>query len=31
MRREEVGRLLGRYPELKGFYWAKERMRELLP
>jgi len=28
-KREEVDRLLEKYPELKGFYWAKERIREL--
>lgn len=26
---EEVDRLLEKYPELEGFYWAKEKIREL--
>ncbi len=25
----KVDELLDRYPALKGFYWAKEKMREL--
>jgi len=28
-KREQVDRLLEKYPELKGFYWAKEKIREL--
>jgi transposase len=28
-KREEVDRLLEKYPELRGFYWAKEKLREL--
>jgi len=28
-KREKVDELLDRYPGLKGFYWAKEKMREL--
>ena len=28
-RKEEIAELLIRYPSLKGFYWAKEKIREL--
>jgi len=28
-RRERVDDLLSRYPSLRGFYWAKEKIREL--
>ncbi len=28
-RRQKVDTLLGKYPGLKGFYWAKEKIREL--
>ena len=28
-KREQVDRLLEKYPELKGFYWAKQTIREL--
>jgi len=27
--RERLNRLMDKYPSLKGFYWAKEKMREL--
>jgi transposase len=27
--RQKVDELLGKYPGLKGFYWAKEKLREL--
>ena len=28
-KRQRVGELLDKYPSLKGFYWAKEKIREL--
>ena len=27
--RDKITKLLIRYPSLKGFYWAKEKLREL--
>ena len=28
-RRQKLGKLLDHYPSLKGFYWAKEKLREM--
>jgi len=28
-KKQKVDTLLGKYPGLKGFYWAKEKIREL--